>query len=239
VTANVGIYDGVQNARGPINSGADASTFLRGDGRWTSAGALNVAQGQTAVGGTGNLIGIPNTATTYTGSGTRLQAADRLCIHPMQLVQPITIDSAHIEVTGAVASTNVVIGLYSAGVRSSRFVANRLITQFGGELSSATTGIKSVTGLRVELDPGVYCLAWVTNGAPTLRTLSGVPTFGLSTVGNSGSSNVYQSVFRYSYASTYSDRLPQNAPDTLPVHNVDGSPFPTVFSSVWLGWSLR
>lgn len=210
---------------------ASASVFLRGDRTWQQVGFSNSLSGSVG-------RGIPNELAVYTVASTAALTANRLYVHPIFVSQPITITQAQFEVSTAAASTNVVVGIYRAAVTNNRVEPTTLLSSFGAS-TTATTGSKTLSSLSVSVTPGFYCLAWLSDGAPTLRTVIGYPLGGMAGITTSGSSNLFIGLRAAYLSQTYASTLPSNAPSGPVSHDTTGAAAnPNIMSAVWVDWTL-
>jgi hypothetical protein len=205
--------------------------FLRGDQTWQQVGFSNALSGSVG-------RGIPNELAVYIAASTQALTANRLYVHPIFVSQPITITQAQFEVSTAVASTNVVVGVYRAAVTNNRVEPTTLLSSFGAA-TTATTGSKTLSSLSVTLTPGFYCLAWLSDGAPTLRTVIGYPLGGMAGITTSGSSNLFIGLRSAYLSQTYSSPMPGTAPSGPVSHDTTGAAGnPNTMSAVWVDWTL-
>jgi hypothetical protein len=102
-------------------------------------------------------------------AGTLALVADRVYLTPIIINRPMLVSAISFEVTTGAASTSVRAGLYSSvGVNTSS--ANmRLVAGSEGSAASDTTGAKDVSA-SCEIGQGLYFIAFVSDGTPTLRT---------------------------------------------------------------------
>lgn len=134
-----------------------------------------VAEGRAATGTTFyNIPGINLGAV-----GTFTIVVDTLYHFPMVVTTPITINTFAIEITTAVAATNVRIGLYTAD----RDWQPETRVVDAGTIDSATTGVKTISSTQ-SLDVGRYLLVCVSNGGPAAREFQGTHP-GMSTLDTS------------------------------------------------------
>jgi hypothetical protein len=112
-------------------------------------------------------------------SNTALLTADRLYARPFYVAQTETFTKIGIEVTSAVAASVIRLGIYN--------MANGLPTALildAGTVDGSSTGLKEIT-ISQELESGLYAVAWVSNGAPTVRQSSALNVFGAHIFGAS------------------------------------------------------
>lgn len=135
------------------------------------------------------------------GTATLALTANTLYALPFLVTKRSRWDKMNIRVTTASSGTKVRLGIYTnEGVYPKSLVVD------AGELDTGSTGSKELV-IDVTLDPGLYWLALLSSGAPTLGGISAANTFGIL-----GQSDVYTTAnnsLRISY--TYG-----NLPETFP-----------------------
>jgi hypothetical protein len=99
-------------------------------------------------------------------AGTLLMVANRKYLIPQRFSKACTISEVAVGVTGAVAGTNIRIGLRS--LDQSTGIPGALVADFG-TVSSAATGLKQITSLSQAVTAGIHCWEIVSDGGPTLR----------------------------------------------------------------------
>lgn len=140
-----------------------------------------------------------------TSTATATLAANTLYCAPFVNLQKQSFTKLGVEVTTA-AGTNGRLGVYNW--------ANGLPTTLlldAGAVSDASTGYKEITGLGLTLNPGLYGLAFLPDGAVTVRVTaaSGNPFLAQLALGASGSD--LASELTLSVAQSYG-ALPSNFP---------------------------
>lgn len=111
-----------------------------------------------------DMYGVPG----FVGSASTVNpatSADRLYYEPFTLDEPATLAELAILVNSNVAASNVRVGVYAA----TTFMQPTGAPLVQGELSSATTGIKALTGLSTVLPAGRYVKCYLQSGAAVLR----------------------------------------------------------------------
>ena len=109
-----------------------------------------------------------------------------------------------IEVTSSAASTAIKVGLYTINTSG---LADSLIFETG-EISSTTTGIKTISITPVTITAGWYLSAFRSNGAPAVRGINGRNIYASTRDFGTGTSWDYSS-------STYSNALPSSWTDAM------------------------
>ena len=135
------------------------------------------------------------------GTATLALTANTLYALPFLVTKRSRWDKMNIRVTTASSGTKVRLGIYTnEGVYPKDLIVD------AGELDTGSTGSKEAV-IDVTLDPGLYWLALLSSGAPTLGGISAANTFGIL-----GQSDVYTTAnnsLRISY--TYGT-LPETFP---------------------------
>lgn len=120
----------------------------------------------------------------YLVGQTQTLSANRLFAQPIFIGNSVNLDRIGIEVTTAVASTNIRLLIYS----DLNGLPNNLLLN-AGVVDSSTTGVKELT-ITQFVSSGVYWLVCVSNGAPTVRafnaTLNNIAPTTFATVGTNG-----------------------------------------------------
>lgn len=155
---------------------------------------------------------------------TQALTANQLWLNTLFIPRPMLIQSVGVNVTTAVASTNVRLGLYNLTKQpdggNTYDTIFPLIADFG-TIDSGTTGNKSISA-NLKLGRGVYFSAFISNGAPTL-TASSSAYSPLNGVGSMGDPNS-----RYlSTNAAYFTALPTVTPNAMTGQG--GSLGPTMF----------
>lgn len=97
--------------------------------------------------------------------------ANRIQYEPLLVTGECQIDALGIEVTTAVAATNIRLGLYKADGSAQ---PTTLVVEAPTQADSSTVGVKAlVLTAPVTLQPGRYVAAMVSNGAPAVRAFRG------------------------------------------------------------------
>lgn len=99
----------------------------------------------------------------YTGTPTAI-TANRLYGIPFPVVRPMTLDALQVYITALDAGKVMRLGLYAPGTN----VAPGALVVDGGEVSVATTGNKTVVIDEALTTLGIYWLAFVSDGAPSM-----------------------------------------------------------------------
>lgn len=110
---------------------------------------------------TGGYFGIPYSS--YDSEAAIM--ADTLYAIPFLIVRPSSWDRIAIDVTTAAAGKSARLGIYRSG---DNLYPDSPLSDSEGEVSMATTGLKAVT-IDIKLTKGLYWLAVVSDGAPSLR----------------------------------------------------------------------
>jgi hypothetical protein len=112
------------------------------------------------------------------GNGTIAIAANNLYVQQFVLAAPATVSGMECNVTTGSAG-NLRMGLYRVVVGGTL----ELIAEIATEIDTTSTGDKSSSfSANVNLYPGYYVVAYVADGAPTLRSgVSGGTPYGLLT----------------------------------------------------------
>lgn len=177
-------------------------------------GQSSLGSTRAVVGATTDLI-VPGVSILSTAVGV-VVGADLIVYMPCWLNQTITLTSLNVEVTTAVASSNIKLGLYRM---LSTLQPGALILD-SGNISSATTGKKSYSCSQV-LEPGGYLAAVSSGSAVQVRGWQSGGWVGQSLNGSTfgGGANIMRTLLRKSLTfAAYTD--PGTAWDT----STDGSP---------------
>jgi len=158
----------------------------------------------------------PNTGTALT---TAVMVANTLYAMPLVIENAVTIDEMRINVTTAIASSVIRLGIYD----DSNNEPEHLVIDCGTQ-TTATTGVKTyTTGLPISLPPGFYWLVAVSGNNPTIRGFSVagmIPLLGVDA--NLGTAQG----FGYSVAFT-NGALPTSYPSSPTVRTA--APLPAIF----------
>lgn len=113
--------------------------------------------------------GVPMFTASQFGFSTSTRAfiADRFLLSPFLLARPMLVTSMQLEVTTAVASTNIKPVIYKP--RNQNGTVNLDLIAVGAVIDSSTTGTKTSTITQTYLAAGQYHIGAVSNGAPTVR----------------------------------------------------------------------
>ncbi|MEE8194445.1 MAG: hypothetical protein V3T73_02960 [Dehalococcoidales bacterium] len=127
---------------------------------------------------TKNVLEILRTGAYHLPASINYQAlaitADQLYARPLIVARDITIDRIAIEVTGAGAGgTKARLGIYNLG--DDLYPGTLLLD--AGEVAVDSTGIKAVT-VSQALTKGIYFMAMVADGTPTVYADNNWPDFG-------------------------------------------------------------
>ena len=157
-----------------------------------------VAMGNGKISGGAQQWGIPNAL--FTATGTSALAAGEVCYIPMLVRDHIKLTAWELEVTAAPAgAANLSVGVYRADADLQPFGAP-LYDSGSVAVAGAFTGIKSATGLSIDLPFGIYLIALNSDTIMTLRSFtSGTPiviaALGASPFGKRFSKTVAQGAF--------------------------------------------
>lgn len=113
--------------------------------------------------------GVPMfTASQYGfASSTRGFIANRFLLSPFLVARPMLVTSMMLEVTTAVASTNIKPVIYKP--RNQHGAVNLDLIAVGSVIDSSTTGTKTSTITQTYLAAGQYHIGAVSNGGPSIR----------------------------------------------------------------------
>lgn len=103
----------------------------------------------------------------YNNGANHTFTAGRLALTPYLLKRPMTVSSAMVPVTTAVAATKVRVGIYQITYFAATHTAALVLDI--GEVDSSTTGDKVLSVTDFKLAAGVYFIAAVSNGSPAIR----------------------------------------------------------------------
>lgn len=156
----------------------------------------------------GRLLSANSYFCTYpVGTSTQVLTANRVYYQPLEITVDTIIRSIGINVTGAVALSNILLGIYS-WPRGEFSEAELLVST--GQISTASTGFKE-EAIELHLKQGLYLSALANSGAITVRatstTVIGTRYFWLSAA--TATSEVY-----FGYESLVFGALP-NTPGSL------------------------
>lgn len=99
-------------------------------------------------------------------TGNNAQSANTLYFYPVRIERAITLTSLSVSIGTGTASTNFRLGIYSDvdGLPSA-------LVSDAGAVSSATSGVKTISGLSVSLSAGIYWFAVLaSSSSPTIRS---------------------------------------------------------------------
>jgi hypothetical protein len=117
---------------------------------------------------------------TRNGSGTNSSqtaiVANRRYYVPVYVPVSKTYTQISVNVITAAASSNIRMGIKNCNQTTGQ--PTTLIVD-AGEVSSATTGAKTITGLSAALTPGWYVLEFTSNGAPSIGSGNSDASFGM------------------------------------------------------------
>jgi hypothetical protein len=109
-----------------------------------------------------------------------------------------------IDVTASATSTSIKVGLYTI---SNSGLADSLIFETG-EISSASTGVKTISITPVTISAGWYLSAFRSNGAPSVRGVNGRNIYSMT--------RQYDSTNTWDYSSTtYANAFPSSWTDSM------------------------
>lgn len=196
--------------------------------------AFDTTRAALLIGDGASLGGVPQAALAFfagyasgryyfpgpTSTATATLAANTLYCAPFVNLQKQTFTKLGVEIATA-AGTNGRLGVYNW---ASGLPTTLLLD--AGAVSDATTGYKEITGLVLTLNPGLYGLAFLPDGAVTVRvTAGGNPFFAQLALGATGSNLAGEVML--SVAQSYG-ALPNNFP-----------PSPTYLSTAAIAIGLR
>ena len=152
--------------------------------------------------------------------GTGAVAANTLYAVPMVLRRSVTIDELGLYVATGVASTNVLLGIYTNVMGA----PGALVAQVAAAASTATSdvGASAAVSPSVTLPAGLYWFACLFDGAPSVNAVTAASgALGVNAlVGNSGLTLVTKvGTTGVSAASTYASGLPGTFPTAAPRGN--------------------
>lgn len=118
---------------------------------------------------TGSTVGY-TIAVNSTASTTVAATANQLRAFPWIISAPVTFDQVVSEVTTLAAATNYRIGIYTdtGNCYPNSLIANTDAASYSGAAAAVNT---QALAASVTLQPGLYWLAWLANGTPTLRAV--------------------------------------------------------------------
>jgi len=121
---------------------------------------------------------IPYTIVGGYGISQTAMVANTIYAVPFLVARPITVDRIAISVQGPDAGKSAVLGIYNNG---DNLYPGTLIASSGGEISVAAVNVQAVV-IDISLTRGLYWLAVVSNGTPSIRLVSRavVPILGLN-----------------------------------------------------------
>jgi len=103
--------------------------------------------------------------------GTVAQVANTLRASPLWIRKTVTFVAFRLEVTTLVAATTCRLGLYTDN--GSGYPSTLVTNSDVGTIDTATTGVKTSTfSSAITLTPGLYWIAWNSNGAATVRSIA-------------------------------------------------------------------
>lgn len=161
--------------------------------------------------------------THTSGAATQALTANRLYQVPIRVYYPRTFTIIAISLNAESGSTGCRVGIYNT--KKDEFQPTTLVVD-GGIISTATS---SGTGLRTAsisqaLEPGVYSLALVSDGAPTLVAGSSPPLVNIgATVISSGQRPTFGIIRNFTYGALPADETAQ-AYTVLNAGAVTGAP---------------
>lgn len=126
--------------------------------------------------------------TFFSGTATVTAVADRMYAHPVFIHQAVTISGLGIRIGTGVASTNVILGIYS----NSNGAPGTLLHQCQAAIATATS-TSNATGTFASnptLQPGVYWFAAIFSGAPSYIGALSTDGFGVTQVGITNGSSL-------------------------------------------------
>lgn len=121
--------------------------------------------------------------------------ANTLYALPFMIGRGGTIDRVGVNVSTAVAASNVRMGIY----RNLNGIPGTLVADLG-TVATTPAGFKEISGLTAKLQPGLHWLAAVFSHAPTVRTLAQanmLAVFGVDNAATTAVGTGYTSAFTY------------------------------------------
>jgi len=122
--------------------------------------------------------------------------ANTLYALPFMVGRGGIIDSVGVNVSTAVNSSNVRMGIY----KNNNGIPASLISDLGTVATTTPAGFKEITGLTLKLQPGLHWLTAVFSHTPTVRTIpqaSILPVFGVDNAATTAVGTGYTSAFTY------------------------------------------
>lgn len=137
---------------------------------------------------TRNNANITSVHATVSAVAAATLTANTLVLTPFVLERPVFVSDLVAEVTTAVASTSVRLGIYQVigtTVGGAGYSVGLVLD--AGTVDSSTTGSGKAVSAGINLGQGFYLIATVSNGAPALRAYSqNVLDYGLTQSGTAG-----------------------------------------------------
>ena len=143
---------------------------------------------------------IPGVNISALGTGTTGLGPNYVQYQPFLVETPITVDALQCEVTTAgTAGNSAHLGIYHA---DESFLPTTLVVD-SGNIAVDSTGVKTVSGLSIQLQPGRYVQAFQSESG-TFRTFRGenARLYGLLANGNGFVASVYQALTYGAFPST-------------------------------------
>lgn len=144
-------------------------------------GSSVVPRGRPKTSGTTESFGLPNKG--FFSQSTTALAANTDRYFPLYVTTPIVFTSINFEVTTTPATnSNVEIGIYNADLNQQP-VGGPIYDSGNISVANGFTGIKTVSGTSISLQPGTYLIAINCSVAMTLRELNSPSSFINSSLG--------------------------------------------------------
>lgn len=103
----------------------------------------------------------------FTNTDTRTLTANTLYRVPLYVPVAKTISEIAISVSTAAAGASIRLGIRNYNDATGEFTT---LVSDCGTVDASTTGLKSITGLSITLNPGLYFLECVSNGSPNVAS---------------------------------------------------------------------
>ena len=183
----------------PAPAAGEEAEYLRGDATFQPATSEYIPTTRKAASGK-----IINYVFDLASSGSKALANSFLIWGFTYIPKTKSHSTVAIEVTTSATNTSVKVGLYTI---STSGLADSLVFETG-EISSATTGVKTISITPVTISAGWYLSAFRSNGAPSLRGVNGRNIYSMTRQYDGNSTWDYSST-------TYANALPSSWTDTM------------------------